>query len=102
MTGVRSVPVGERRARLARRQRVAPGHRAADAVDAAQSVVGLHATTPSSVYLAAWARVDGFDREAMDAALYRDRTLVKHLAMRRTDAFVPPSHQVRSSTVPGP
>ena len=84
MTGVRSVPVGERRARLARRQRVAPGHRAADAVDAAQSVVGLHATTPSSVYLAAWARVDGFDREAMDAALYRDRTLVKHLAMRRT------------------
>jgi hypothetical protein len=84
MTGVRSVPVSERRARLARRQRLAPGHRAADAVEAARSVVGLHATTPSSVYLAAWARVDGFDREAMDAALYRDRTLVKHMAMRRT------------------
>ena len=48
-------------------------------------MVGLHATTPSTVHLAAWARVDPeLSRESVDAALYDDRTLVKHLAMRRT------------------
>ncbi len=53
-------------------------------VDAARSLTGLHATTPSSVYLSAWARVAGFTTATMDKALYADRTLVKHLAMRRT------------------
>lgn len=53
-------------------------------VEAARNIVCLHATTPSTVYLSAWARVDGFTVAAMDKALYSDRTLVKHLAMRRT------------------
>jgi hypothetical protein len=76
--------VEDRRARLARRHRLAPEARATDVVEAARSLVCLHATTPSSVYLSAWARVDGFSVAAMDKALYADRTLVKHLAMRRT------------------
>jgi hypothetical protein len=81
---VHAISVEERRARLARRHRLAPGTRAGDAVEAARSLVCLHATTPSSVYLSAWARVDGFTVAAMDKALYSDRDLVKHLAMRRT------------------
>lgn len=80
----RRVTVDERRARLARRHAIAPAHRAADAVDAARRVVCLHATDPATVFLSAWARVDRFAVGDLEAALYRDRTLVKHLAMRRT------------------
>ncbi|MDP9133712.1 MAG: winged helix DNA-binding domain-containing protein, partial [Actinomycetota bacterium] len=74
----------ERRARLACRHRLAPGHRATDVVDAARSMVCLHGTDPSTVYLSAWARVDGFAVADLERALYAHRSLVKHLAMRRT------------------
>jgi hypothetical protein len=47
-------------------------------------MVCLHATDPSTVYLSAWARVDGMAVPDMERALYVDRSLVKHLAMRRT------------------
>ncbi len=46
--------------------------------------MGLHATDPTSVYLSAWARVDGLDRPTMERALYDDRTLVRMIGMRRT------------------
>jgi winged helix DNA-binding protein len=81
---VRAVGVAERRARLARRHRLAPGHRAGDVLEATRSVVCLHATDPATVYLSARARVDGMAVADLDRALYEDRTLVKHLAMRRT------------------
>jgi hypothetical protein len=79
----------ERRARLARRHAVVPGHRAADVESAAAAMVGLHATDPASLYLSAWARVEGMTTDDLDRALYRERTLVKHLAMRRTLFVVP-------------
>ena len=44
----------------------------------------LHATDPATVFLSAWARVDGLAVSDMEHALYDDRSLVKHLAMRRT------------------
>ena len=47
-------------------------------------MVCLHATDPATVYLSAWARVDGMTVPDMERALYQDRSLVKHLAMRRT------------------
>lgn len=81
---MRIVEVPERRARLARRHRVSPAHRAPDVVEAADSVVCLHATDPATVFLSAWARVDGMRRADLDDALYGARSLVKHLAMRRT------------------
>jgi hypothetical protein len=46
--------------------------------------VCLHATDPGTVHLSAWARVNGFAVAEMDRALYTDRTLIKHIAMRRT------------------
>jgi hypothetical protein len=81
---VRPVGVEERRARLARRHFLAPGSRAADAVTAARGLVGLHATDPATVFLSAWARVEGFEVASLERALYDERSAVRHLAMRRT------------------
>ena len=81
---MRTFDVAERRARLVRRHHLAPGHRAPDVEAASEGLVCLHATDPPTVYLAAWARVDGLTRTDVDKALYADRTLVKHLCMRRT------------------
>jgi Winged helix DNA-binding domain len=81
---LRRIDANERRARLARRHRLAPGHRARDVVEAARSMVCLHGTNSSTVYLSAWARVEGMTVSDLDQALYMDRSLVKHLAMRRT------------------
>jgi hypothetical protein len=86
---VRSVSVAERRARLARRHRLASDQRAAHVVDAARSLVCLHATDPATVYLSAWARVDDLKIRDVEDALYVDRSLVKHLAMRRTLFVLP-------------
>ena len=47
-------------------------------------LVGLHATDPATPYLSLWARLPGFTVADLDAELYQRRTLVKHLAMRRT------------------
>jgi Winged helix DNA-binding domain len=81
---MRTISVAERRARLARRHRLAPEFHAADVVEATRSMVCLHATDPATVYLSAWARVDGLGPSDLDQALYVDRSLVKQLAMRRT------------------
>ncbi len=86
---MRTIEVAERRARLARRHRLAPGHRAGDVAQAAASVVCLHGTDPSTIYLSARSRVDGMAVADLDRALYVDRSLVKHMAMRRTLFVVP-------------
>jgi hypothetical protein len=52
-------------------------------------MVCLHATDPATVYLSARARVDGLTVADVDRALYVTRSLVKHLAMRRTLFVVP-------------
>jgi hypothetical protein len=81
---MRRISIEERRARLARRHRLAPSERATDVVEAARSMVCLHGTDPATVFLAAWARTDGMSVAGMNRALYEERSLVKHLAMRRT------------------
>jgi hypothetical protein len=81
---VRLVPDSERRARLALRHRLAPAAKAPDVLAAADGVVCLHATDPATIALSAWARVNGFRTEDLDDALYDERSLVKHLSMRRT------------------
>jgi hypothetical protein len=47
-------------------------------------MVCLHGTDPATVYLSAWARVDGMTVADLERSLYVERSLVKHLAMRRT------------------
>ena len=80
---MRSVSVEERRTRLARRHLLAEPT-TDDIVDVAGRFVGLHATDPATPYLSLWRRVSGFRVADLDAALYTDRTVLKHLAMRRT------------------
>ncbi len=53
-------------------------------MEAARSVVCLHGTDPATIYLSAAVRVEGMTVADLDRALYVDRSLVKHLAMRRT------------------
>ena len=88
-TGIKTVSVGERRARLAVRHHLAPGERAGTVVAAVDGIIALHGTDPASVYLSAWARTDSVDKAAIEHALYEERSLVRMLGMRRTVFVVP-------------
>lgn len=61
---------------LLRRERLSP-------VRAIERLAGLQAQLASSPYLALWARVDGFERPALERAL-KQRRVVKALLMRAT------------------
>jgi hypothetical protein len=78
------IDTAQRRARLVARHLLVPGARVADPVVVADAVVALHATDPASVFLSAAARMTEPDVAAVERALYRDRTLLRLLAMRRT------------------
>jgi hypothetical protein len=76
--------VAERRARLARRHRLAPDARSIDVVAVAGDLAGLHATDPATVYLSLRARTRDVDPAAIERVLYEDRTLLRMIGMRRT------------------
>lgn len=84
MTARRTIADAQRRARLAVRHRLVPAERIDDVAAIADSVVALHSTDPSTVYLSAMARMAHPSIEAVSTALYDDRTVVRHHAMRRT------------------
>ena len=81
---MRRISVEERRARLGRRHFLAAEARAKSVPDAAGGMVGLHASDPSSVFLAARARVRDVTVELIEKALYEDRSILRILGMRRT------------------
>jgi hypothetical protein len=81
---VRSFTVDERRARLARRHLLTAAPATGSIAEVTSQLVGLHATDPATPYLSLWARMPGFQVGDLDGALYHDRSVVKHLAMRRT------------------
>jgi hypothetical protein len=83
------IGVEERRARLAQRHRLAASARTDDPVEIASDLVGLHATDPASVYLAAAARMREPELAAVERALYDERTLIRMLGMRRTMFVLP-------------
>jgi hypothetical protein len=85
---MRRIGVDERRARLGLRHHLA-ATAMADVAEAARDLVGLHATDPATVYLAARARMRDPQVAAVERALYEDRALVRILGMRRT-MFVEP------------
>jgi DNA glycosylase AlkZ-like len=87
------IGTAQRRARLGRRHRLAPGHAAPDSVPGvvgvADALVALHATDPATVHLSVAARVPGSEVAGTERALYDDRTLIRMLGMRRTVFVVP-------------
>ena len=85
---MRRIGIEERRARLGVRHHLAATARTG-VVEAARDLVGLHATDPATVYLAAQARMAVPEVAAVERALYDDRALVRILGMRRT-MFVEP------------
>jgi hypothetical protein len=81
---MRRIAAAERRARLGVRHRLAAGAAAGDPVDVARSLVAVHSTDPSSVYLSILGRMKDGDIATVARALYDDRTLIRLLGMRRT------------------
>ena len=74
----------ERRRRLVTRHRLAPGGRCDDAPAIVESLVALHSSDPATVHLSAAVRMKRPAIGPVEGALYDDRTLVRHHAMRRT------------------
>ena len=74
----------ERRARLAERHRLLPGTRTDDLPQMADGLVALHSSDPVTVFLSAMSRMVHPSIEAVEQALYTDRTLIRHHGMRRT------------------
>ncbi|MDN5747003.1 MAG: winged helix DNA-binding domain-containing protein [Pseudonocardia sp.] len=81
---IRHVSAAERRARLALRHRHLPSARTDDVVAITDGLVALHSTDPVTVYLSAAARMRTPALAPVDAALYDERSLIRHHAMRRT------------------
>ncbi|MEV0374732.1 winged helix DNA-binding domain-containing protein [Streptomyces sp. NPDC050636] len=90
-TLLRRITPAERRARLARRHLLASSVRVDSPEGVAEALVGLHATDPATVFLAAAARMTAPDVAAVERALYEDVTLARLRCMRRT-MFVLPDH----------
>jgi hypothetical protein len=78
------IDVAERRRRLVARHHLGAAYAATDVVALAERLGGLHATDPATPFLSARARVPGFIPADLERALYDDRSLLKHLCMRRT------------------
>ncbi|MCK7626554.1 winged helix DNA-binding domain-containing protein [Streptomyces sp. RS10V-4] len=83
----------QRRARLVRRHLLAPSLRKTRVEEVAHALVGLHATDPATVFLAAAARMRTATRDAIDRALYDTAGgapgLERIRCMRRTMFVVP-------------
>lgn len=80
----RRIGVEERRARLAHRHRLLPERRTDDVARIADDLVALHSTDPVTVHLSAMARMRHPSVAAVERALYDERAVVRHHAMRRT------------------
>ncbi|MDO8363290.1 MAG: winged helix DNA-binding domain-containing protein [Actinomycetota bacterium] len=74
----------QRQARLAQRHRLAPGAHTDDIAGIADSLVALHSSDPATVHLAAVARMATPSIAVVEAALYEQRSVVRHHGMRRT------------------
>lgn len=80
----RLVTNAERRVRLAEQHRLTTARRTNDIATIVEDLVALHASDPATVFLSAATRMEHPSIEAMERALYRDRSVLRHHAMRRT------------------
>jgi hypothetical protein len=71
------------------RHHLATRAKASTVVGAVEGVVALHSTDPASVFLSLFARTRGVTPDAIEAALYTERSLLRMLGMRRTMFVVP-------------
>jgi Winged helix DNA-binding domain len=78
------IDADERRARLAERHRLLPRTRTDDLPQIADDLVALHSSDPVTVFLSAMTRMVHPSIEAVEKALYADRSLIRHHGMRRT------------------
>jgi hypothetical protein len=60
-----------------------------DLVKVVSDICGLHAQAAKSPYLALWSRVEGFEDQLLDKALFEDKSLVKTWVMRGTLHIIP-------------
>ncbi|MFI2618123.1 winged helix DNA-binding domain-containing protein [Streptomyces sp. NPDC018584] len=81
---VQRIGVAERRARLALRHRLTADTKADDPAEVPRSLLALHGTDPSSVYVGAWARMRDGRVADVERALYEDRSVIRLMGMRRT------------------
>lgn len=81
---MRVIGVEERWARLAVRHRLLPRLRTDDLPELVDDLVALHSSDPVTVYLSAAVRMRTPSLAPVSRALYDDRSLVRHHAMRRT------------------
>lgn len=72
-----------------RRQHLIDRAPSAQMLAVASRLCGLQAQVMSSAELTLWARVENLDRQAVQAALWQDRTLIKTWAMRGTLHLLP-------------
>ncbi len=86
---MRRISVEERRARLGRRHSLERGSAATDLVELAGGLVGLHATDPATVFLAARARLRDGSHAEIERVLYEERTVLRMIGMRRTMFVLP-------------
>ena len=61
----------------------------AEALGVVQQICGLHAQVMSSAELTLWARVEDLEPDAVQKALWEERSLVKTWAMRGTLHLLP-------------
>ena len=88
---VHRITTAERRRRLATRHRLTPRRLTDDPVAIADSLLGLHASDPATVFLSCLVRMAAPTIGTVEQALYTDRTLVRHHGMRRTMWVMPPA-----------
>lgn len=74
----------DRRRRLVERQLLDNPDSGREIVEVVRDLVALHSSDPVSVFLSIAARMPNSTIETVDAALYDDRSLIRHHAMRRT------------------
>ncbi len=74
----------QRRARLAVCHHLTPSTRHDDLAALADDLVAFHSTDPVTAYLSACVRMEHPSLEAVRRAIYDDRRLIRHHAMRRT------------------
>ncbi|MEP7047422.1 MAG: winged helix DNA-binding domain-containing protein [Ilumatobacteraceae bacterium] len=84
MTTRHTITIAQRQSRLATRHLLLASTRTDDVAAITDALVALHSTDPATVYLSATARMRHPSIGAVSKALYDDRTVVRHHAMRRT------------------